>query len=144
MVAKGSIWYLVAKVEGEVRVYRVSRIREASLLEESAVYPQGFDLAAQWQRSADEFREKLPRYYATFLAQPAVMRWVRYRGWRLVEEAPEEAGIRLRVRFDLEEEAVQFALSFGGNITVIEPSALRERVLAEAQAILENAGGVPA
>ena len=48
--------------------------------------PYEFDLAAYWEHSASEFREKLPRYYATFLAEEPVMRWVRYRGWRLEEE----------------------------------------------------------
>jgi predicted DNA-binding transcriptional regulator YafY len=83
LVAKGSSWYLVASVEGETRTYRVSRIREATALDRAAACRPDFDLAAHWERSAAEFPEKLPRYYATFLAEPSVMRWVRYRGWRL-------------------------------------------------------------
>src|SRR6185369_18094692 len=90
--------------------------------------------AGYWDRSASEFREQLPRYYATFLANPAVMRWVRYRGWRLEEESAEGERIRVRLRFDVEEEAVQFALSFGGNVEVVEPEALRARVLEGARA----------
>jgi len=97
--------------------------------------PADFDLAAYWERSAAEFREKLPRYYATFLASPAVMRWVRYRGWRLEQETVEADRVRVRLRFDAEEEAVQFALSFGGEIEVIEPHELRAKVLAGALAI---------
>jgi predicted DNA-binding transcriptional regulator YafY len=135
LVAKGSVWYLVASVDGEPRTYRVSRISEAVILDEAVMRPVDFDLTAYWERSAAEFREKLPRYYATFLASPAVMRWVRYRGWRLEEEAPERDRIRLRLRFDVEEEAVQFALSFGGDVEVIEPHELRDKVLAGALAI---------
>jgi predicted DNA-binding transcriptional regulator YafY len=114
LVAKGSTWYLVARVDEETRTYRVSRIREAAALEACAAYPADFDLARYWERSAAEFREKLPRYYATFLANPPVMRWIRYRGWRLEEETMEGNRIRVKLRFDIEEEAVQFALSFGG------------------------------
>jgi predicted DNA-binding transcriptional regulator YafY len=95
-------------------------------------------LSAHWERSAAEFREKLPRYYAIFLAHPSVMRWVRYRGWRLEEEKPEGDRIRVKLRFDIEEEAVQFALSFGGEIEVVEPAELRARVLAGAHAILRK------
>jgi predicted DNA-binding transcriptional regulator YafY len=40
----------------------------------------------------------------------------------------------LRLRFDVEEEAVQFALSFGGDVEVIEPHELRAKVLAGALA----------
>jgi predicted DNA-binding transcriptional regulator YafY len=140
LVAKGSTWYLVAKVDGETRTYRVSRMREANALDQNAQYPPDFDLGAYWERSASEFREKLPRYYATFLAKPSVMRWIRYRGWRLEEETPEPDGVRVKLRFDIEDEAVQFALSFGGDVEVIEPSELRGRVLAGARAILARVG----
>ena len=40
----------------------------------------------------------------------------------------EADGVRLRLRFDAEEEALQFALSFGGDIQVIEPRELRAMV----------------
>jgi predicted DNA-binding transcriptional regulator YafY len=134
VVAKGSVWYLVANVEGELRTYRVSRISGAAVLDEPGARPAEFDLAAYWERSAAEFRQKLPKYYATFLARPAVLRWVRYRGWRLEQETPEGDQVRVRVRFDVEEEAVQFALSFGGEIQAIEPRELRAKVLAGALA----------
>jgi predicted DNA-binding transcriptional regulator YafY len=135
LVAKGSTWYLVARIEDEPRTYRVSRMREAEILEQPASRMAGFDLTAYWERSAAEFREKLPRYYATFRASPEVMQWVRYRGWRLEEEVSEGESVRLRMRFDTEEEAVQFALSFGGRIEAIEPPELRAKVLAGALAI---------
>jgi predicted DNA-binding transcriptional regulator YafY len=144
LVAKGSTWYLVARTQPNNRpknddqphTYRVSRIREAAILDQAASHPAGFDLAAYWERSATEFRDKLPRYYATFLASPAVMHWVRYRGWRLEEETAEGQSMRVRLRFDAEEEAVQFALSFAGQIEAIAPTGLRDKVLAGAQAIL--------
>jgi predicted DNA-binding transcriptional regulator YafY len=136
LVAKGSVWYLVASVGGEAKTYRVSRISEVVILNEPSARPAEFDLTAYWERSAAEFREKLPRYYATFLANPAVMRWVRYRGWRLEEEAPDGDRVRVRLRFDVEEEAVQFALSFGGDVEVMEPLDLRGKVLAGALAIV--------
>ena len=132
LVAKGSVWYLIANTGGEPRTYRVSRIQDAVILEQPSTRPPDFDLGTYWERSAAEFREKLPRYYATFMASPAVMRWVRYRGWRLEEEVAEGDSIRLRLRFDAAEEAVQFALSFGGDIEVVEPDELRARVLAGA------------
>jgi predicted DNA-binding transcriptional regulator YafY len=139
LVAKGSTWYLVANIEGAPRTYRVSRIREATVLDQPASCPPDFDLAAYWDRSAAEFREKLPRYYAAFLANPSIMRWVRYRGWRLEEETAEGDRIRIRLRFDVEEEALQFALGFGGEIEVIDPPELRAKVLSAARAILGKA-----
>src|SRR5580658_7746925 len=138
LVAKGSTWYLVAQVEDEPRTYRVSRIRKAGILDQPANRLPGFDLAVYWERSAAEFRDRLPRYYATFLASTAVRQWVRYRGWRLEEETAEGESVRVRRRFDTEEEATQFALSFGGQIEAVEPPDLRAKVVAAAQAILER------
>ena len=144
LVAKGSTWYLVARVErpeDDLRTYRVSRIRDAAILDHPAIRLPGFDLAAYWERSAADFRDKLPRYYATFLASRAVMQWVRYRGWRLEEETADAAdaqSVRIRLRFDAEHEAIQFALSFGGQIEAIDPPELRTKILAGAQAIVQR------
>jgi predicted DNA-binding transcriptional regulator YafY len=107
-------------------------------LEDRATPIEGFDLAAWWERSASEFRANLPRYHAVFLAAPSVMRWVRYRGWRLEEETPDGEQVRIRVRFDVEEEAIQFALSFGGDVEVVEPPELRPKILAAALSTAER------
>jgi len=133
LVARGSVWYLVASRDGELRTYRVSRIRTATLDQQEAARPHDFDLAAYWERSTEEFREHLPRYCATLRVAPAVMRWARYRGWRLEEEHDEGERMRIRVRFDAEEEALQFALSFGADAEVIEPTDLRDKVLEAAR-----------
>lgn len=138
LVAKGSTWYLIAQVDGETKTYRVSRISDAVILEQPSQRSPEFNLPEYWARSATEFREKLPRYYATFLAAPSAMRWVRYRGWRLEDEAPEGDRIRVRLRFDIEEEAIQFALSFGGDIEAVEPHELRAKALAAALATVQR------
>jgi predicted DNA-binding transcriptional regulator YafY len=138
LVARGSVWYLVASRDDQLRTYRVSRIREAMLDDQESVAPGNFDLATYWESSTLEFRERLPRYYATFRAAPSVMRWARYRGWRLEEEREEGNRVRIRVRFDAEEEALQFALSFGADAEVIEPEALRNTVLEAARSTVER------
>jgi predicted DNA-binding transcriptional regulator YafY len=144
LVAKGATWYLVALENGEPRTWRVSRMREAAAADEAAAIPADFLLAEYWERSVTEFRAKLPHYEAEFLVRPEVMRWVKYRGWRLLEEKPEGTGVAVRLRFDVEEEAIQFALSFGADLKVVSPPALRERVLASARGIAAvycNSGG---
>jgi predicted DNA-binding transcriptional regulator YafY len=143
LVARGSIWYLVASRDGELRTYRVSRIRDALLDERESVRREDFDLATYWETSTLEFREHLPRYRATFLVAPSVMRWARYRGWRLEEEHQEADRVRIRVRFDVEEEALQFALSFGADAEVIEPVELRNQVLERARGTIERYACAP-
>jgi len=128
LVARGSVWYLIAQRQSEMRTYRVSRVRDAEVLVAAARRPEGFDLAKYWETSAAEFREKLPQYRVVCLAKPEVMQWIRYKGWRLEEEKSEGDRVRIRLRLDAEQEALQFALSFGADVEVVEPADLRARV----------------
>lgn len=140
LVARGSVWYLVASRDAEPRTYRVSRIRDAMLDARESVVHDDFDLAAYWEASTTQFREHLPRYYATFLVAPAVMRWARYRGWRLEEERAQGDRVLIRLRFDAEEEGLQFALAFGADAEVLEPSNLRCKVVEAARNTIERYG----
>ena len=131
LVAKGSVWYLVATRTGDFRTYRVSRIGQVTVEPDTAVRPPGFDLASYWEESSNRFREQLPRVNATYLVDPRILRWIRYKGWRVVEQVDEGERVRVRLRFDSEEEVVQLALAHGGDIELIEPTTLR-RVVCEA------------
>ena len=142
LVAKGSVWYLVAAVDGASRTYRVSRIRDAQALAESSARPDDFDLAAYWKQSAAEFQAHLPRFYATVRISPGANRWMNYMGRASrVErsEGPDAEGCTtVTMRFDVEEEALQFALSFGGDAEVLEPESMREKVIAAGNALLDR------
>ena len=139
LVAKGSVWYFVAAVDGAPRTYRVSRIRDARLTDQPSVRPPDFDLGKYWQQSAEEFRANLPRYYAKVRIAPAVLPWMGYMGRssKVERSEPCEDGwSTLTMRFDAEEEACQFALSFGPDAEVLEPASLRERVAAAAAGVV--------
>lgn len=139
LVAKGSVWYLVAAVEGAPRTYRVSRIREARLAAEPSVRPADFDLAGYWRQSA-EFRAALPRFYAKVRISPDASRWMNYpgRASRVEHRGPPDANgwTTVTMRFDVEEEACQFALSFGAEAEALEPESLREKIIAAAKGIV--------
>jgi len=140
LVAKGSAWYLVAAVDGSPRTYRVSRIRECEVTDQPGERPPEFDLAEYWRQSAAEFQAALPRFYATIRVSPAVPPWLSYMGRasRVERRAGPDADgwMILTMRFDAEEEALQFALSFGADAEVLEPASLRARVTRSAEATL--------
>jgi predicted DNA-binding transcriptional regulator YafY len=140
LVAKGSVWYLVAGVEGEPRSYRVSRVREAALLEEPCARPDDFDLVAYWERSTQEFTAALPRYLATLRVEANLLGRLR-QGERYTqleaEEPPDAEGwARVEMRFEEEHNAVEFILGFGGRIEVVAPDELRTQVIQQAEALL--------
>ncbi len=143
LVAKGSIWYLVAAVEGEARTYRtyrISRISEALIVDQPCIRPQDFDLAAHWEQSSANFKANLPSYEATIRVDPAILSRIRY-GGRYAriehEESPDVEGwIQLSMQFEVEHNACEYILSFGTQIEVVEPPELRQKVINAAKDIV--------
>jgi predicted DNA-binding transcriptional regulator YafY len=143
LVAKGSVWYLVARSGDALRTYRVSRIEDARLLDAPSVRPPGFDLAEHWRASWQRFDETLPRFDATLHLEPRAARWVQMsRPVVAVVDGPADppGWVALRVQFDHEDEAVFYALGLGPRAAVLEPATLRAHVLEQARAVVARDG----
>ena len=142
-MVKAGVWYLVAAVGGEPRLYRVSRIEEAQVLDEPAQRPNRLDLEGVWsdlrQRLEEpgtgvpvELRvrakraEMLLRLCASQLVGP-------------VERAPEpdaSGWIGLRLDFVAEGAAGGVLLGFGADVEVLSPQSLRRSLAATAREVL--------
>lgn len=138
LVAKGSGWYLVASVDGQVRSYRVSRVRHAEMVDERCVRPPDFDLAAFWAQSTAQFTAALPRFPVTVQLPANMVRLLYHTGRHVGHiETPDEHGqVQVELIFENEEEACGYIMSYGPSIEVIEPCALRERILQLAERIV--------
>lgn len=140
LVAKGSVWYLAAAVEGEVRSYRVSRVQSVEVLDAACARPPDFDLATFWEQSAAQFRAQLPRYQVLARVRPEIIARLPYAGrFARVEQTghtDEEGWVHVSLRFDVEEMACEYALGFGTLLEVIEPLSLREKVLDAARNVV--------
>jgi predicted DNA-binding transcriptional regulator YafY len=141
LVAKGGVWYMVASVEGDVRSYRVSRVRSARMSDEETTRPEGFDLAAFWAESIARFKAETPRYFAMLRAHKSVVPVLHYAGrFSRVEEESEpdaEGWATVRMRFQFEEDACGLALGFGTKVEVLEPVELRAKISEMAERVLE-------
>jgi predicted DNA-binding transcriptional regulator YafY len=130
LVAKGSVWYLVALADGEFRTYRVSRILNVTVTNEPITRPADFDLNDYWQRSSAEFRANLPRYRVDLRATEEALN--RLHGWfrfvRVVEQTPPDAEgwCAMVVDFEVEEQAVVVLRGLGDEVKVLRPEVLRE------------------
>ena len=60
LVLKAGVWYLVARREGELRTYRLSRIEEVSQCEEQFERPEDFDLGRFWQETVEHYEASVP------------------------------------------------------------------------------------
>jgi predicted DNA-binding transcriptional regulator YafY len=140
LVAKGTVWYLIAHTNGDARTYRVSRISQVEVLDEPVTRPPDFDLAAHWQSSKADFVERLPQYRFTALVQAGALDDLRQAGrWSRIESiGPEQPDGRclVTIRSERQVDALGLALSFGAALEVLEPAELRALVLSELEQAL--------
>lgn len=142
LVARGSVWYLVAGVAGELRTYRVSRIERLEPTGAACVRPEAFDLGAYWEASKVSFREQLPQYPTVVRAAPETIQELRVSGRYLrvekVAEQPDADGwVRAAVMFEVDWEACQYLLGLGPRLEVLAPPELRARIGQLAQATVQ-------
>lgn len=131
LVAKGSIWYVVGSVSGEIRTYRVSKVTDVKEGAAPFERPEDFSLAAYWERSTADFRRRLPSYPATVKLRDASairrLRSLRYVSVRTV--GTETEWMTADVDFETPEYACSAALSLGKDLIVVGPPELRKAVL---------------
>jgi predicted DNA-binding transcriptional regulator YafY len=138
LVAKGAGWYLVAGTPNGLRTYRISRMKRLTPLATPCERPDHFDLAAYWKQSILELERQRRHYEATLLLDAHAAR--RITEWWAAVPAEDglpapEGWVKLRTRFDSEEQARFVALGLGIGARVIAPADLRERVRADAKAV---------
>jgi predicted DNA-binding transcriptional regulator YafY len=98
-------------------------------------------LAAFWEASAAHYRAHLPGYRARVRVRREIVARMPYAGrFARIEHAGEpdaDGWVEVALRFDAEEMACEYALAFGAQLEVLEPIALRERVLAAARGVVD-------
>jgi len=133
LVAKGSVWYLVAVVDDTPRTYRVARVAAVEILPQVATRPADFDLPAFWSQSKTDFVAKLPQYTVRVRASAQILPRLRYSGWfvrvQSIAEPAADGWSEVVLAFDTEDEACRYVLGMGAQVDVREPSDLRTRIL---------------
>jgi len=141
LVAKGSVWYLVAHTPRGFRTYRVSRIEEATVLDQPCERPPDFDLPAYWKSSTAQFRAR-PRYNALLRLEPRIAEtmktWGCFSNVETGQHSDAEGWITVRAQFDDEDHACFIVLGLGPRADVLEPVKLRERVAADIARIVDR------
>ncbi len=85
-----------------------------------------------------EFKANLPYYGVTVRVAPEAMPWLRYAGYfarieQMIDAPDADRWVHISLRFDIEKAACAYVLGFGGQMEVIEPLELRDRVLQAAK-----------
>jgi predicted DNA-binding transcriptional regulator YafY len=140
IVVKGTIWYLVASVDDELRTYRVSRIQQAEITELSFSRPAGFELVTYWDQSTLDFKANLPQYTALIKLKPQALSRLQKERFVTIQEirsSDDEAWMTLDVNFQTLETACQSVLSYGVELEVLEPEVLRYKVFEAALSLVK-------
>src|SRR5215211_1712160 len=125
LVFHAAKWYLAADDDrsGEIRTFRVDRVRSAELRPERASPPEGFDAVEHVERSiaATPWGWRLEIVFNTTIeeARRRIPRWVG-------EPEQIEEGVLLRAHADDLDGAARMLASLGWPFTVREPDELRE------------------
>lgn len=142
LVAKGSVWYLVAAVDGEPRTYRVSRVREAVVLTDPAQPVEGFRLRSWWELQQRDFAERLPRHPVRALARGNALEWLRMGGWFVSiqqQSEPRPDGFReLVLTFDAPDRALAWAFIGGEDVVLLDPLELCDALANQARTVLAH------
>lgn len=141
LVAKAGVWYLVGMVESALRVYRVARVLDVTLLHTPFTCPADFDLSSYWAGWCSRYEASLPRYTAILELAPAVLETLQSSFVPAVVEcaAVESEGVdklTYAITFETVAAASSWVLSGGTAVKVLAPDELRANVQLQAAQIL--------
>lgn len=140
LVNKSSWWYLIAKRDGELRTYRMSRFHSITVLDTHFQRDEDFDLETYWQEHLQEFVETMSEYSFTLRAHPSRMNFAKWLtpGRCEILEAPDDGWITARFHLESIDLASMMVFGLGRQAVVVEPAELREAVLNAAHELLNS------
>jgi len=132
IVMKGGAWYLVARVDGSARTYRISRVLDLIVTEERFDWPRDFDLAAYWNENTRRLELDLYPKWATIRLSPWGLKEIEHMAPPYVRAnlefigEPDDTGWRkIRLPVAQERMAVSEMLKLGPEVEVLDPPDLR-------------------
>ncbi|GAA2791630.1 WYL domain-containing protein [Kitasatospora paracochleata] len=135
LVNKAGVWYLVADLDGEPRLFRADRVAGAETAEEEVRRRDGVGLAEAWgvlraqvERVRDDVR------VTARVRREQLARLLRIHGASLLGPPVDEGGPWVGVEFGFADvRAARALLAFGGEVEVLDPPEARA-ILAEVAA----------
>jgi predicted DNA-binding transcriptional regulator YafY len=139
LILKAGIWYTAALADEskEPRIYRLSNIHTLTITEQTFRRPKRFDLAEFWKQATQRFETEIYQDTATVLVTPQGMKRLMELSAAVGEAAKNTASNdtikKGWTKVIIPIESIDYAsgqmLSMGADVEVLEPLALRARML---------------
>jgi predicted DNA-binding transcriptional regulator YafY len=149
LVLKAGRWYLVARADDEVRIYRCSRLRRVTILDQPFARPRDFDLERFWLDRVVEFESTRPqievavRVHRDDLAKlRAGLDWSVRPAVDAAGDALADGRLTLVLPFESIEHAYPELVALGGTVEVISPPELRDQLAATGKELVDVYGEV--
>jgi predicted DNA-binding transcriptional regulator YafY len=142
LVLKGGTWYLVARSSGQFRTYRVSRVLDAEITEDTFERPAEFDLARHWSSSIAAYLREFERVEIVLRVDPELLEEVvRVLGHERARPDPlpaPDGTLRVRAAYEWDDDALSAAIRTARVAEVIEPAWIGEAMVRFARTILDR------
>lgn len=127
LVAKASVWYLIAGTDAGLRTFRISRVRSVAVTDEPVTRPDNFDLAETWRSIVDTIDERRLRLTAFGLADTEMIPWLRSAfGTRVsVGDATHDGRVEVEIRSLSAHSLTAELAGFGGRVEILQPPDAR-------------------
>ncbi len=129
-------WHMVGycHLRKDIRNFRLDRMDNLELLAQRFERPPDFKMYEHEQQ-----RKRVEGMVVRALFDQEVTRWVREsRSYYKVGEEETQVGLLVTLRVRQESEILQWLLSWGSHVQVLEPESLRRKMVEEAEGMLRN------
>jgi len=141
LVAKSSTWYLVARRDGELRTYRISRFHDIVLLDTHFCRSDNFDLATYWHQHLQEFASNVSDYAFTLRFHESRLPFVKSLipgRYHIIGPDSEDGWITAQIHLESMDLAKMVVFGLGAQGAVVEPPELQAAVVQTAREMLNS------
>jgi len=142
LVAKASVWYLIADTDAGMRTFRLSRVRAVTLTQDPVERPKGFDLETHWRSVVAELDERRVTFRAAARVEAEAIPWLRSAlGTRLsVRDATTDGQVDVEIRSWSARTLAGELAGFGRWLEVLQPAEVREELARVGEELRERYG----
>jgi predicted DNA-binding transcriptional regulator YafY len=135
LVVKSGEWYMLGRKRNRIGIYRITKIRSATLAKQSFREPPGFDLAAAWRERVARFEKQMFTGSANIFVYPEAFTRLPRLGALTVDAvmrapAQPDGSRRATVVIEGDDAFAREMLGFGRSIQVVGPPMLCTRIAA--------------